>query len=249
MIQPQPRAGWLQEGGAEPQKCRGASVRPHRAPTRGHPPAGQGQASEASVYRCSPASQPTCLLTPSSREHVLELGGGARTPAAAAMLPSSHVLESSGERLPPGCTVASPHGQSVSFGLPPADHRLPAAPHADLRERARLHGDPCAELSAGRPRPGSGLGGPASWGPVCLPPRPAGTHQGRGDGQQGEVGQSLHGPPGEKLVTRPLRCHPRTARGSQIKSKDLIKRSTGCFPKAWNGGRSLSTPEPQCSHS
>lgn len=131
--QPQPRGRASSGGGEEPQKCRARPCtlmapprRDTRQPGRDRPltPVFTGAA-----LRPSP---------PASRERALERRGGAWTAAAAATLPSSRAVESSGERLPPGCTVASPHGRSLSLGLPPADHRLPAAPHAaDLRERAR----------------------------------------------------------------------------------------------------------------
>lgn len=128
-----PGPGVFRGGGEEPQKCRARPCtlmapprRDTRQPGRDRPltPVFTGAA-----LRPSP---------PASRERALERRGGAWTAAAAATLPSSRAVESSGERLPPGCTVASPHGRSLSLGLPPADHRLPAAPHAaDLRERAR----------------------------------------------------------------------------------------------------------------
>lgn len=98
----------------------------------GNKPDRESQAFQACVYS-SPLSQPTCLLTRFSRGYVSVNSGIAQIPAAVAILPSRHEVESSGELFPPCYIVAFSHWWSILFELPHADHRLPAAPHADLK--------------------------------------------------------------------------------------------------------------------
>lgn len=62
-----------------------------------------------------------------------ELKGLAQIPAAEALLPSRLEVESSGTLFPLCFVVAFSPGWSVLLELPHADHRLPEAPHTDLR--------------------------------------------------------------------------------------------------------------------
>ena len=85
--------------------------------------------------------------------------GIAQSPAAKALLPSRHEVESSGELLPPCCVVAFSPRWSVLFELPHADHRLPAAPRADLKGEwlaVELPTEACCG-------PGGGDGGLGGW--------------------------------------------------------------------------------------
>lgn len=98
----------------------------------GNKPDRESQAFQACVYS-SPLSQPTCLLTRFSRGCVSVNSGIAQISAAVAISPSRREVESSGELFPPCYIVAFSHWWNILFELPHADHRLPAAPHADLK--------------------------------------------------------------------------------------------------------------------
>lgn len=82
---------------------------------------------------CQESSPPVNFNTILWETQIGELKGLAQIPAAEALLPSRLEVESSGTLFPLCFVVAFSPGWSVLLEFIHADHRLPEAPHTDLR--------------------------------------------------------------------------------------------------------------------